>query len=286
MLVTLAGGGFSLSLIATRSKKDLLIVRSRVTLLPKEAGNSKYFPTRNSSKPGKKMINIRYIFDLDSERQEIFELLIDGPTMELVHDSTEEVPAWTDLQFHQCPHCPLKSHIRPKCPVALSLSSVIRRFERVNSYDEITLKVITEERTVVEKTTAQRGISSLLGLLFATSGCPHTDFLKPMARFHLPLSSEEETIYRATGMYLLAQYFLEKTGSSRDTDFEGLRQIYHSLHLINRSIADRIRSATDTDSSTNAVVLLDMLTHLMPIAIEEHLDELKYLFTAYLKKAD
>jgi hypothetical protein len=231
------------------------------------------------------MIDIRYIFDMGNDRQEVFDLHIDNQNMELIHDSSDEVPAWTDLQFHQCTHCPLKPQVRPKCPVALSLASVIERFERVNSYDEITLKVIAEERTVLEKTTAQRGISSLLGLLFATSGCPHTDFMKPMARFHLPLSSEEETIYRATGMYLLAQYFLEKEGRSRDSDFEGLKQIYHNLHLINRSIADRIRSATDTDSSTNAVVLLDMLTHLMPIAIEEHLDELKYLFNAYLKKS-
>ncbi len=264
----------------------MLIAHSRVTQLPNEAVNRQFLSTKCSSEPGKEMINISYIFDLDDDRQEIFELRLDNQNMELIHNPSDEVPEWTDLKFHQCPHCPLNNEVRPNCPVALNLSSVIKRFEQVNSYDEITLKIITEERTVFEKTTAQRGISSLLGLLFATSGCPHTDFMKPMARFHLPLSSEEETIYRATGMYLLAQYYLEKEGESRDQDFEGLKQIYNNLHIINRSIADRIRSATAADSSTNAVVLLDMLTHLMPIAIEEQLDELKYLFTAYLKKSD
>jgi hypothetical protein len=39
--------------------------------------------------------------------------------------------------------------------------------------------------------------------------------VKPMARFHLPLASEEETIYRATTMYLLAQYFLREVRSPR-----------------------------------------------------------------------
>lgn len=232
------------------------------------------------------MIDIRYIFDLGDQRQEVFQLSIDSENMELIHEYDKEVPAWTDLQFHQCPHCPLKHNVRPKCPIALSLSFVIEQFEGVNSYDEITLKVITEERTVIEKTTAQRGISSLLGLLFATSGCPHTDFMKPMARFHLPLSSEEETIFRATGMYLLAQYYLQQSGRVSDPDFYGLGQIYQNLHIINKSIADRIRSATAADSSTNAVVLLDMLTHLMPIAIDEKVDELKYLFAAYLKGTD
>jgi len=231
-------------------------------------------------------IDINYIFDMQEERHEVFDLRLDSRSLELIHDYEEEEPAWTDLEFHQCSHCPLRKGIRPKCPVAVSLSSVIKRFEGVNSYDDITLKVVTEERTITEKTTAQRGISSLLGLLFATSGCPHTDFMKPMARFHLPLSSEDETIYRATGMYLLAQYYLLEQGAEIDMTFEGLGEIYKNLHLINTNIADRIRSATEADSSTNAVVLLDMLTHLMPIAIEEQLDELRHLFGAYLARVD
>ena len=36
----------------------------------------------------------------------------------------------------------------------------------------------------------------------ALSGCPVLEQLKPMARFHLPFASVEETIYRAASMYL------------------------------------------------------------------------------------
>lgn len=228
------------------------------------------------------VIKIRYCFDLDVRRREVFNLELDAETLELISDPGDEVPAWTKLEFHQCSHCPLNASVRPLCPVAMSLSNVIERFEHVNSYDEIHLEVETEERKVSQTTTAQRGISSLLGLLFAASGCPHTNFMKPMARFHLPLATEDETIYRATGMYLLAKYFIQTSGKPADLELDGLMKIYDNLHTLNIYMADRVRSATKADSSTNAVVLLDMLTHLVPIVIEDQLEEVRHLFTAYV----
>ncbi|MDK1022705.1 MAG: hypothetical protein QGD92_00565 [Gammaproteobacteria bacterium] len=228
------------------------------------------------------IINIRYCFDLDSHRREVFRLRLDAHTLELINDPDNGFPEWTKLTFHQCSHCPLNVDVSPRCPVAINLLNVVERFERVNSYDQILLEVVTDERKVSQRTTAQQGISSLLGLLFASSGCPHTNFMKPMARFHLPLATEEETIYRATGMYLLAQYFLASAGKHANLELDGLREIYDNLHILNVSIADRVRSATDADSSANAVVLLDMLAHLVPIAIDDQLEEIRYLFGSYL----
>ena len=66
-------------------------------------------------------------------------------------------------------------------------------------------------------------------------------------------------------------------------DFGGLKDIYDNLHLLNTKIADRIRDAVTTDSSVNGIILLDMLTKLMPIAIDHSLDEMKGLFSQYLK---
>jgi hypothetical protein len=163
---------------------------------------------------------------------------------------------------------------------------VIEPFSNVVSHNEIDLTVITNERQVSQKTTAQKGISSLVGLLFATSGCPHTAFLKPMARYHLPLASEDETYYRATGMYLLAQYFLRLDGREADLELEGLKTIYHNLHRMNTMIAERIRSITHADSSVNAVVLLDMISNLMPFVLDEHLDQLRHLFSSYLATSE
>ena len=228
-------------------------------------------------------IKICYRFKLDDDEEEIFDLEFDGDTFELISDNNERLPLWAKLDFHKCPHCPLDSKTAPTCPVAKNLSNVVLRFDHIFSYHEIELEVITKERTVSCKTTAQRGISSLLGLIFAASGCPHTSYFKPMARFHLPLSSDNETIFRVSGMYLIAQYLLNKEDRESDFDFKGLKDIYDNLHLLNTKIADRIRDAVTTDSSVNGLILLDMLTKLMPIAIDHSLNDMKGLFSQYFK---
>jgi hypothetical protein len=194
----------------------------------------------------------------------------------------QELPNWTALTSHQCPHCPLDEKQHAACPVAANISQVIWHFDKVVSYDNIDLEVITDTRKVSQRTTAQKGISSLLGLLFATSGCPHTNYMKPMARFHLPLATEEDTIFRAAGMYLLAQFFLKQKGREADLELVGLTEIYKNLHIVNTSIAERIKSIAATDSSTNAVIILDTFTNIMPFVIEDRLDEIRHLFSAYL----
>lgn len=226
-------------------------------------------------------LKIQYCFKLDEQTRETIDLCFNAFTMEIV-DTRIDFPEWTRLEFHQCTHCPLDSVTHQNCPTAVNLARVIERFDNVVSHDEIDLEVITSERRVLQHTTAQRGISALLGLLIATSGCPYTNFLKPMARFHLPLASEEETIFRAAGMFLLAQFFLRKARKESDLDFSGLTKIYADLHTLNTKIAERLRYATQTDSSVNAIILLDMFTNMMPYVIEDHLDEIRHLFDSYL----
>lgn len=228
-------------------------------------------------------ITIRYHFTMQDGRAEVFDVRLDPVSLEILNPPADDLPDWTRLAFHQCPHCPLSSTEHSRCPVAVALVRVIGHFDNVVSHNEIDLTVITNERQVSQKTTAQKGVSSLVGLLFATSGCPHTGFLKPMARYHLPLASEEETYYRATGMYLLAQYFLRHQGREADLELEGLKVIYQNLHKVNTMIAERIRSATRADSSVNAVVLLDMISNLMPFVLDEQLLQLRHLFSSYFE---
>ena len=227
---------------------------------------------------------ISYSFKFGDGRREIIELEIDRQKIEVLNRPDHDLPAWTRLEFEQCPHCPLHSRDVPHCPVAVSLIGVVQRFDGVMSYDQVELEVVTAERRVLQSTSAQKGISSLLGLLISTSGCPHTSFFKPMARYHLPLASGEETIFRATGMYLLAQYFLRKMGKSVDYDLQGLTRIYGNLHLLNISIAERLRNATRTDSSINAVIVLDIFTHTIGFVIDDHLLEFQHLFGSYLEE--
>ena len=232
-------------------------------------------------------VAIRYCFTLSDGSQEVYDLELDGQNLELVGNIPESLPSWTDLDFHECPHCPLPIDTHPHCPLAVRLVSIVEPFDRLLSYDKIHVDVITEERSISQDTTAEQGIGSLMGLVIATCGCPHTAFFKPMARFHLPLASEDETIYRAASMYLLAQYFLKKEGHNADLELKGLMKIYDNIQVVNSSIAKRLRAATEKDSSLNAIVLLDMYAKTLSYAIEESLEEVRYLFSPFfIKKAE
>ena len=116
----------------------------------------------------------------------------------------------------------------------------------------------------------------------ATSACPHTAHFRPMARFHLPLASKEETLYRATSMYLLAQYFAYRDGENPDLDLSGLARIYANLEIVNRAMARRLRSASEQDAAVNAVVILDVLAKTLPHSIVDNLVGMRQLFSSFL----
>ena len=229
------------------------------------------------------IISVQYKFKLDKDRSEIIDLRLDPLTLELVNLSKSNLPFWSRLDFHQCPHCRLDPETSPDCPVAVTLVDVVKRFENVLSYDEMDLEVTMAARHVIQHTTAQRGISSLLGVLFPASGCPHTAFFKPMVRFHLPLATEEDTVFRAGGMFLMAQYFLKKNGLDGALNFSGLAHIYKNMNLVNMNIAERLRNGTCAESSVNAISLLDVFTHTLPMAFDDQLEEMRHLFEAYLQ---
>jgi hypothetical protein len=126
----------------------------------------------------------------------------------------------------------------------------------------------------------QRGFSSLLGLLMAVSGCPHARMFRPMARFHLPLADEEESLYRATSMYLLAQYYRAQRGEPVDLDLRGLAECYRQLHVVHRAMTARLGHAVQRDAAPNSVVLLDLMAKLFPAHLHERLEELRPLFDA------
>ena len=226
-------------------------------------------------------IRIEYRFNLDPQTRETITLFFDAESFEPLTEARRGLPRWTELRFHRCPHCPLNADCETHCPVAVSLVDVVERFSTVLSYDEIDLEVVTEERRVLQRTTAQAAISSLIGLLMATSGCPHTSYFKPMARFHLPMASEAETLFRAAGMYLLAQYFYSVAGCGGELDFTGLKEIYDNLHTLNVSVAGRLREASQVDSSLNAVIILDMYAKAVPYVIDETLEEIRSYYNPY-----
>lgn len=225
--------------------------------------------------------HIEYRFTCGDGSTRAFALTFDAPSMHPLHTPRHCAPAWTALDSHRCAQCPLNAAHSPQCPAALRLADLLDWSASLSSFDQVELTVITGERTITAHTTAQRAISSLMGLLIATSGCPQTAFLRPMARFHLPLANEMETAYRAASMYLLAQYFVERKGAPADYNLDGLRQRYRGLHQVNIGLSKRLREAAASDSSPNAVVLLDCFAQALPDMIDDALVDLEPFFAPY-----
>ncbi|UCF64099.1 MAG: hypothetical protein JSW33_16295 [bacterium] len=227
-------------------------------------------------------IQIEYQMSFPDNNKAVYVLQFESRTMKLLNPVPDKLPQWTDLSFQQCSHCPLSSETHPHCPLAVRLVDVIQQFDHLMSYENLILQVKTLRRVIFKKTTVQDALSALMGLIIPSSGCPHTAYFRPMARFHLPLADTEETIYRSTSMYLLAQYFRNKAGLKADPDLTGLKKIYEQMQTLNSAIAERLRSGSKTDSSVNALILLDMFTLALPFAIEESLEELRDLFAKFL----
>jgi len=71
---------------------------------------------------------------------------------------------------------------------------------------------------------------------------------------------------------------------SYEIGFKGLTEHYASLAIINRALANRIRSAIKQDATVNAIILLDLLSQAVTWSIEDQLDELKPLFNSYFSQ--
>ncbi len=227
---------------------------------------------------------IEYRFRLSDDKIEEFRVELDPEKLNQLSEIPDNPPAWTELDFHQCPNCPLDMESHRYCPLALSIMDIVEHFDHVLSYDRIHLEVFAEGRHISQQTSAQQGLSSLMGLLIATSGCPHTEYFKPMARFHLPLAGRDETVYRAASTYLLAQYFIHREGREADFELKGLKKIYDNIQKVNCSIAERLRATSEADSLVNAIVILDTYAKAVPFLIEDSLDYIKYLFDPFINK--
>ncbi len=67
-----------------------------------------------------------------------------------------------------------------------------------------------------------------------------------------------------------------------DLELEGLTKIYHNMQIVNVAIANRLRSTSMSDSSINAIIILDNYAKSLPYAIEKSLENLRPLFLPFL----
>jgi hypothetical protein len=226
-------------------------------------------------------LSIRYRFDLPDGSQKTLSFKFDPASFRLINPVPAAPPFWTELEFNQCANCPLVAAAHPHCPAALQMAAALEPLKSLVSFDTVGVTVHQSERTVYVETSAQQAMSSVLGLIMATAGCPWTDRLRPMARFHLPFANEAETVYRSVSMFLLSR---EMTATDTRPAFSALTHLYENLHLVNRDMSRRLGAATHTDPARNAMALLDSYATLLPAALDRSLAEWKPLFDAWEPK--
>ncbi len=225
-----------------------------------------------------------YIFEFNTPQEQKYDLHFDQKTMSLLDRSfatqTEMNLDWALLENNQCSHCPLSKDSHKYCPAALSLAKVAQKFSDMKSYTETKVAVITNERTYLKQTSTQEALQSIFGLIMATSGCPHLNFLKPMARFHLPFSNLHETMVRSLSFYFLKSFFnkVESKEAATTFDLKKLTEAYERLNIVNYHLVERLRTLGKGDADLNAVIILDSFASLMSMQISDNFSEIQPYF--------
>jgi len=222
---------------------------------------------------------IEYEFSFEGERKKTFKVVLDPETITIIRKKLKKrPPEWTKLEHEQCACCPFTRIEHPHCPIALNIEEVVEEFKSMFSYEDCDVRCTTPERTYLKKTSLMEGLSSIFGIIMATSGCPVMDVFKPMARFHLPFSTAQETVMRSTSMYLLRQYFEHKNDKPPDLDLRLLDAHYDGVRAVNEGFMARINRLVEKDADKNALNILNSYAQMLSMQIHYSLNSLEYLF--------
>ena len=206
------------------------------------------------------------------------DLFFDAKTFRLNIPAETAKPEWTKLEHKRCANCTLSDDCA-YCPAALGIAMFLPTFKDSVSHEKAVVEVDTDNRTIVAKTTLQSGLGSLIGLVCATSGCPLTRFLRPMARFHLPFADEQETLFRSFSSWLLSAIVQQRmNGSEAPVTLDGLKQHYQDLSVMNSHLAQRIRNSVSRDALLNAVIILDLFAQIAPDNIDGGFEDIMDAF--------
>ncbi len=219
---------------------------------------------------------IEYTFKMDDGKVLHYHVDFERPRDKLLDPNS--YPNWTQMDFHQCPNCPLSSSEYSHCPVAIDAHEIVSGFNEVLSCKAADIHVKTPEREYRKYTDAQTGLRALIGYVMASSECPTLSTMRGMAYYHLPFASLDETVFRITSSYLLNQYYHYKKGSAPDLEFEGLKQRFEEIQILNSSFLERIRAGCEADSNLNVLATLFTISSMLSLSLERHLKEIEYLF--------
>src|SRR3989338_3290428 len=134
-------------------------------------------------------LTYQYIFTLPNGERKEFMTQLDRKTLSYLKPERASYPEWTALTYRKCANCPLNEQEHPRCPAAEGLVDIVEQFADAVSYDSTQVRVEADDRSYEHQMPLQKGLSGLIGLRMATSGCPVVRRLRPMTRHHLPFSS-------------------------------------------------------------------------------------------------
>lgn len=228
-------------------------------------------------------LEFHYRFKLKEGEVREFTIRLDEQNLTLIQRKKKSYPDWTKLTHHQCSNCPLNESEHPRCPAAVAVSEIVDRFRNTASHVTAEVTITSANRTFHQKGPVSTGLSALLGLHMATSGCPILDKMRPMTRTHLPFASYEETMYRMLSMYMLAQHFQMSRGKEPDWKMTHLAEMLEDIRRVNKAFCERIRDPQSLDSNVNAMVLLDCFAGITEFALKKKdLRLIERTFAAYL----
>lgn len=223
-------------------------------------------------------IKISYRFLFPDGRARTYDIQLAPETGHMIVPTIANPAPWTVLDYNKCKHCPLSAAQFSHCPVALNLAAVADDFKAERSTEPVTVEVVTVERTYRKDLRLQEGLFGIFGLIMATSACPYFDFLRPMARFHLPFSTHQETTVRSSAFYLLKQYFVAQKGGQPDFNLSQFGKLYNDLEEVNMGIIRRIRSVVSADAEANSVIILDGFAKILSMQLKRGLQSIEGLF--------
>ncbi len=222
-------------------------------------------------------ITFNYRFDFPDSGKKRFPITLDPETFNY-KTSNSTPPDWALLSVARCKCCKLEPSEHNYCPIARNMADLVFAFKDTPSHKACNVSCISAARVCSKETTVQEGLASIMGLIMATSGCPSMSILKPMACFHLPFATVEESMYRSASAYLLRQYFSHKNGANCDFFMDRIEEHYEEVQMVNEGILRRINMTSEMDADKNAIVTLNALAQILVMEVEEDLDSFKQLF--------
>ncbi|NOR51287.1 MAG: hypothetical protein GQ470_01585 [Gammaproteobacteria bacterium] len=217
---------------------------------------------------------IKYQVNLDDGREFFFEVDLERDEQASMAPPGEHAQ-WTRLDCHRCSNCPLDSSQATHCPAAVDIENIAENFVQTMSIARADVWVHTNDRSYFKNCDSQTFLKSLFGLVMATSGCPILSRLKPMAQFHLPFATVEETVHRLIGSYLISQYLNYKEESvAPDWDLKGIDALYKELKTVNIDFMTRMRTASQEDASINAMQSYVSISSIVGMGVDDILSKL------------